>query len=99
MAREYPSVPFERYADDAVVHCNTKAQAEEVLAALSERMAQVGLELHPDKTRIVYCKDSHRHGSHEHQRFDFLGHADLRVMPTSAEVSLWWAAIRLMGSA
>jgi RNA-directed DNA polymerase len=74
MAREYPSVPFERYADDAVAHCNTKAQAEEVLAALSERMTQVGLELHPDKTRIVYCKDSHRHGSHEHQRFDFLGY-------------------------
>ena len=74
MAREYPSVPFERYADDAVADCSTKAQAEEVLAALSERMAQVGLELHPDKTRIVYCKDSHRHGSHEHQRFDFLGY-------------------------
>ena len=57
-----------------MLHCGTKTQAEHVLATLTERMGRVGLELHPDKTRIVYCKDSHRHGSHEHQRFDFLGY-------------------------
>ena len=74
MAREFPGCPFERYADDAVVHCDSEAEARLVLAALAERMAQVGLELHPDKTRIVYCKDADRRGSHEHERFDFLGY-------------------------
>jgi len=74
MAREFPSVPFERYADDAVAHCATEAQARQVLDAIAERMAEVGLELHPGKTRIVYCKDADRTGSYEHERFDFLGY-------------------------
>ncbi len=74
LRRKYPAVTFERYADDAVVHCKTEAQARQVLAAITERMAEVGLELHPDKTRIVYCKDSNRSGSHENERFNFLGY-------------------------
>ncbi len=74
MGREFPSCPFERYADDGVIHCRSEAEAKRVLAALAERMAQVGLELHPDKTRIVYCKDTHRTGSHEHEQFTFLGY-------------------------
>ena len=73
MARRFPDCPWERYADDAVVHCRTRRQAEEVLAALAERMEQVGLRLHPDKTRIVYCKDGRRRGDHEHASFTFLG--------------------------
>jgi RNA-directed DNA polymerase len=60
LEREFPLVEFERYADDAVVHCATEQQARRVLAALEERMAEVGLQLHPDKTRIVYCKDRNR---------------------------------------
>ena len=60
LEREFPTVEFERYADDAVVHCVTERQAREVLAALQERMAEVGLELHPGKTRIVYCQDGKR---------------------------------------
>ena len=60
LAREFPAVQFERYADDAVVHCATEWQAREVLAALVARMAEVGLQLHPDKTKIVYCKDRKR---------------------------------------
>ena len=60
LERECPAVEFERYADDAVVHCATEQQARRVLAALEERMAEVGLQLHPDKTRIVYCKDRNR---------------------------------------
>ena len=60
LEREFPMVEFERYADDAVVHCATEQQARRVLAALEERMAEVGLQLHPDKTRIVYCKDRNR---------------------------------------
>jgi len=60
LEREFPAVEFERFADDAVVHCATERQAREVLAALEQRMAEVGLQLHPGKTRIVYCKDGKR---------------------------------------
>jgi RNA-directed DNA polymerase len=74
MARKFPGCPFERYADDGVVHCRSEAEARHVLASLSERMAEVGLELHPVKTKIVYCKDADRKGSHEHEQFDFLGY-------------------------
>ncbi len=74
MYRNFPGCPFERYADDGVVHCESEAEARAVLDALSMRMAQVGLELHPGKTRIVYCKDSNRIGSYEHEQFTFLGY-------------------------
>jgi group II intron reverse transcriptase/maturase len=73
LARGFPLVTFERYADDAVIHCVSRPQAERVLAALHERMAEVGLELHPDKTKIVYCKDSNRRDVFEHTSFTFLG--------------------------
>lgn len=73
LEREFPAVVFERYADDAVVHCATQRQARQVLAALVERMVEVGLRLHPDKTRIVYCRDSRRRGSFECVSFTFLG--------------------------
>jgi RNA-directed DNA polymerase len=74
LVREFPAVPFERYADDVILHCKSKAQAQLVLDAIIERLAQVGLELNLDKTRIVYCKDSNRKGSHEHEQFTFLGY-------------------------
>ena len=73
MAREFPGVRFERYVDDAVIHCVTEGQARQVLAALQDRMAEVGLRLHPDKTRIVYCKDGKRRGDYPHTSFTFLG--------------------------
>lgn len=73
MAREFPTVRFERYVDDAVVHCVTERQARQVLAALQDRMVEVGLRLHPDKTRIVYCKDGKRGGGYQHTSFTFLG--------------------------
>jgi group II intron reverse transcriptase/maturase len=73
MAREFPAVTFERYVDDAVVHCESETQAHDVAAAIAERMEQVGLRLHPGKTRIVYCKDGKRRGSYEHTSFTFLG--------------------------
>jgi RNA-directed DNA polymerase len=75
MARNFPGCPFERYADDAIVHCTTRSQAEHVLGRIAARMQEVGLRLHPDKTRIVYCKDSNRRGDHEHISFTFLGFA------------------------
>jgi RNA-directed DNA polymerase len=73
MDRDFPVVPFERYADDVVLHCKSERQAQFVLERIAERVASVGLAVNPGKTRIVYCKDSNRKGSHEHERFDFLG--------------------------
>ncbi|MFD7447278.1 group II intron reverse transcriptase/maturase [Streptomyces sp. NPDC059909] len=74
MAREFPAVWFERYADDAVLHCVSEREARQVLAALTDRMAEVGLQLHPAKTRIVYCQDGKRRRSYEHTAFTFLGY-------------------------
>ena len=74
LKREFDDVEFERYADDAVVHCPSKERAEQVLAALGERMEQVGLALHPDKTKIVYCKDNNRRGTFGCTSFTFLGY-------------------------
>jgi RNA-directed DNA polymerase len=74
MAREYPDCPFERYADDVVVHCDTEEQARRVRAAIAERLRALGLELHPDKTKVVYCQDANRRGDAEHTSFDFLGY-------------------------
>jgi len=74
MAREFPGCPFERYADDVLVHCTTHRQAEFVLGRIVARMAKVGLRVHPDKTRIVYCKDGKRRDEHEHTSFTFLGY-------------------------
>jgi group II intron reverse transcriptase/maturase len=73
MARKFPSVPFERYVDDAVVHCVSERQARMLADAIGDRLDDVGLQLHPDKTRIVYCKDGKRRGSFEHTAFTFLG--------------------------
>jgi group II intron reverse transcriptase/maturase len=73
MAREFPAVAFERYVDDAVVHCVSERQATKVVKAIGNRMEEVGLRLHPAKTRIVYCKDANRRGSYEHTSFTFLG--------------------------
>ncbi len=73
LAREFPTVRFERYVDDAVVHCVSERQAHQVLAAVQDRMGEVGLRLHPDTTRIVYCKDGKRRGDSAHTSFTFLG--------------------------
>jgi RNA-directed DNA polymerase len=74
MQRTFPSVPFERYADDVLVHCGSERQAKNVLGAIRDRLAECGLELHPTKTKIVYCQDSDRRGKYEHVAFDFLGY-------------------------
>ena len=74
MQRTYPSVQFERYADDAIVHCRSEEQAQDVLQTIRERFTQCGLELHPLKTQVVYCKDESRRGNHERVAFDFLGY-------------------------
>lgn len=74
LARTYPHLQFERYADDAIIHCVSEAQARHVLEALRQRLQQCGLELHPVKTKIVYCKDDDRRGEYEQTKFDFLGY-------------------------
>jgi group II intron reverse transcriptase/maturase len=73
MRRTVTGCPFARYADDAVVHCSTEQQALKVKELLTARFAACGLELHPGKTRIVYCKDSNRHGDYPNVQFTFLG--------------------------
>lgn len=74
LQRNFPSIQFERYADDALVHCKTEQEAISVLEAIRNRFAQCGLELHPMKTRIVYCKDDDRPGEYDNIAFDFLGY-------------------------
>jgi RNA-directed DNA polymerase len=94
MDREYPGCPFERYADDAVIHCDTEAQARRLWAALAERLGSVGLELHPDKTKVVYCKDAMRRGDSEHTSFDFLGYTFRGRLIQVAGGLLQWASSR-----
>lgn len=74
MKRIYPQNPFERYADDIVIHCKTEAEAKKLKEAIEARMLACKLELHPEKTKIVYCKDSNRTGGSQHEKFDFLGY-------------------------
>jgi len=99
LEREFPAVEFERFADDAVVHCRTERQAQLVLVALSERLASVGLRLHPDKTRIVYCKDRKRRLSYERTSFTFLGYTfRARKAPTRDGKSMFTAFLPAMGT-
>ena len=74
MAANFPQIPFERYADDAIVHCRTEKQANMIRTAIAKRLLECGLELHPEKTRIIYCKDDLRKGRHTDEKFDFLGY-------------------------
>ena len=74
MQREYPALPFERYADDIIVHGRTEGEAQNVQEAIAARLKECGLELHPEKTKIVYCKDANRRGGYPNEKFDFLGY-------------------------
>src|SRR5437762_5036808 len=74
MQKEFPHLQFERYCDDGVVHCVSEKQALFVQKAIAQRMVACGLELHPDKTHIVYCKDADRRATYANERFDFLGY-------------------------
>lgn len=73
ITKKHPSIRFERYADDVIVHCHTQQEAETILLQIAERMNQCQLELHPLKTKIVYCKDYRRTEPHAQVQFDFLG--------------------------
>lgn len=75
MKCNYPNLPFERYADDAIVHCSSEKQAKQIKTLIEERLAQCKLELHPEKTKVVYCKDDNRRGSYPNETFVFLGYS------------------------
>src|SRR6266566_699512 len=74
MTRQFPAVGFERFADDVVVHCGSERQARQIREAIGRRFAEIGLLMHPDKTKIVYCKDSRRRGEYLHTSFTFCGY-------------------------
>jgi RNA-directed DNA polymerase len=73
MQENYPTIPFERYADDIILHCRSERQAHWIKTRIKERLAEFKLELHPKKTKIVYCKDGKRKGNYKNEKFDFLG--------------------------
>lgn len=74
MSKEFPNIPWVRYADDGVLNCTSLRQAEYMIKILEKRFAKFGLELNLNKTKIVYCKDSNRKGNFENKAFDFLGY-------------------------
>ena len=75
MKREFPRIPFARYADDVICHCSTEAQAKYLKNAIQQRFAACFLELHPQKTKIAYCCDDKRRGTYPVVQFDFLGYS------------------------
>lgn len=90
LQQHYPNTPWCRYADDGLVHCRTEAEAQQMLKVLKQRFEACGLELHPEKTKIVYCKDGSRKGQYEHTAFDFLGYTfRRRVCKNSKRNSLF----------
>jgi RNA-directed DNA polymerase len=74
MKRDYPKTPFCRYADDAVAHCRSESEAKKLLAAIENRLRECKLEMHPEKSGIVYCKDSNRRSEYRKTSFTFLGY-------------------------
>jgi len=74
MERNHPGNPWARYADDGIAHCKTEVEAKNLLQQLRRRFSECGLELHPEKTKIVYCKDDDRRGNYPETKFDFLGY-------------------------
>jgi RNA-directed DNA polymerase len=74
MDREYPHLPFERFADDGIVHCRSEGEAKHVMASLARRLNDCKLEIHPVKSRIVYCKDDKRNREYQNTNFVFLGY-------------------------
>jgi RNA-directed DNA polymerase len=74
ITKKYPSMPWCRYADDGLAHCKTEKEAQQLLVELKQRFADCKLEMHPDKSKIIYCKDANRDGKYKCTSFDFLGY-------------------------
>ncbi len=73
LENKYPRIKYERFADDAIIHCRTEKEAKEIKEALEKRFKECNLELHPEKTKIAYCKDANRKGEYEETSFTFMG--------------------------
>jgi retron-type reverse transcriptase len=84
LEKSYPNLCFVRYADDIIVHCNSQAEAEEVLIAIKNRLGECRLQLNEKKTRIVYCKKDHRTDKFKTVQFDFPGFS-FQPRPTSTK--------------
>jgi len=92
MARTHPELPWCRYADDELVHCRTEQEAQAIMAELQVRLAECHLEMHPTKTKIVYCKDGSRKGKYPNRSFDFLGYCFRpRLVKNSRRGTLFWS--------
>jgi len=89
MRRNYPNIPFERYADDIVVHCVSERQSTWLKEKIGERLIECGLELHPEKTKIIYCKDDRRKDNYQSEKFDFLGYTFRPRMARSKQGKLF----------
>jgi group II intron reverse transcriptase/maturase len=90
MNKYYPQYPWCRYADDGLVHCKTEEQAQQLYEALKQRFKECKLEMHPEKTKIVYCKDEKRKGTYPKVEFDFLGYCfRQRVVKNTKQNSLF----------
>ena len=89
MTRTHPGLPWCRYADDGLVHCRSEQEAEALKAELQTRLAECGLEMHPTKTKIVYCKDGKRKGRYPNVTFDFLNQFRPRKVRSSRNNELF----------
>lgn len=78
MRTHYPNIEWCRYADDGLVHCRTKQDTKIIMQALQRRFKECRLELHPEKTKIVYCNNSRYPLKYNHKEFDFLGSLDTK---------------------
>jgi group II intron reverse transcriptase/maturase len=99
MRRQHPQCPFARYSDDAVVHCRSRAEAERVLAAIAGRLKECKLELHPEKSGVVYCKDGFRRGTHSRIQFTFLGFTFRPRRAQSRSGKLWTSFLPAVSAA
>jgi len=90
LRRNHRYCPFERFADDAIVHCTSKKQAELIRKQLEARLKECGLEMHAEKTKIVYCKDSNRGGTYPNVQFDFLGYTFKPRMAQNSIRKVWF---------
>jgi group II intron reverse transcriptase/maturase len=99
MEREHPKNPFSRYADDAVAHCRSEAEAKKLLASIEERLKECKLEMHPDKSGIVYCKDSNRRKDYPKVSFTFLGYEFRPRIANSRDGKAWTNFLPAIGAA
>ena len=91
MARTHPDLPWCRYADDGLVHCRTEQEAQALKDELQARLGECRLEMHPTKTKVVYCKDGKRRGKYPNVKFDFLGYCFRpRLVRRSRDGELFW---------